>query len=156
MGLKSKTYCRNKHREVAAVASTYAEDTGAIEELHRKDVEATKAGDIELLKSLMDSECILLPPDSEPESGQSYMDNVGDLSKDPESQPQIIQLVQDWEELKLFGEYAYECGIIRYTVKGSDGKIINETQRLMRILRRQENGAWRVFRAMWHKPRTAN
>jgi ketosteroid isomerase-like protein len=127
------------------------EDFEAIEEIHRRDVEATKAGDTETLKSLMDEQCVVFPPDCEPTNGQIYLDQVWPSSTD-ESQPEILELVQDWQELCVFGDFAYEQGVVRYTVREAGGQVIRETQQLIRILRRQLNGAWRVYRAIWHAP----
>ena len=128
-------------------------DLEIIEDLHRRDVAATKAGDFEALKSLMDEECVVFPPDSEPEGGQVYLDSVRALADGSESQSMILELTQDWEEISVLGDFAYEQGVVRYAVQTEDGTSIRETQRLMRILRRQPDGAWRVFRAMWHAPR---
>jgi ketosteroid isomerase-like protein len=129
---------------------TTNKDLEAIEELHRQDVAATKAGDYETLMSLMDEECILFPPDSEPEAGQAYLSRVRDSSDSIEPEPEILELAQDWEEVRLLGEFAYEQGIVRYAVRDASGAIIRETQRLVRLLRRQPEGEWRVLRAIWH------
>lgn len=141
--------------EMTDLINTNAEDIANIEDLRRRDVAASMAGEIENLKLLMDEQCIVLPPDSKPESGQAFLDRAADSSKDAKSQEQIIELTQEWEELQLFGDFAYERGIVRYTVRDVDGEIVRETQRLMRILRRQDDGSWRVYRAMWHQPQEA-
>jgi ketosteroid isomerase-like protein len=146
---------RNEMQEMTDLIYTYAEDVANIEDLRRRDVAASIAGEFENLKSLMDEQCIVLAPDSEPESGQAFLDRAADSSKDAKSQEQILELIQDWEELQLFGDFAYERGIVRYTVRNVDGEIVRETQRLMRILRRQDDGSWRVYRAMWHRPQEA-
>ena len=142
-------------QEVTDLMYTHAEDIANIEDLRRRDVAASMAGEFENLKSLMDEQCIVLPPDSEPESGHSFLDRAADSSKDAKSQGQILELTQDWEELQVFGDFAYERGIVRYTVRDVDGEIVRETQRLMRILRRQDDDSWRVYRAMWHQPQEA-
>ena len=135
---------------------TTDKDLEAIEELHRQDVAATKEGDYETLMSLMDEQCILFPPDSEPEDGRVYLSRALASSDSTELQPEILELVQDWEEVRLLGEFAYEQGIVRYAVRDASGDILRETQRLMRLLRRQPDGGWRVLRAMWHAPRRAS
>ena len=135
---------------------TTNKDLEAIEELHQRDVAATKAGDYEALMSLMDEQCILFPPDSEPEDGRAYLSRARASSDRIEPQPEILELVQDWQEVRLLGDFAYEQGIIRYTVRDVNGTILRETQRLMRLLRRQPDGQWRVLRAMWHAPRRAS
>jgi ketosteroid isomerase-like protein len=124
---------------MTVVTDTFAEDIANIEDLRRRDVAASLAGEFENLKSLMDEQCIVLPPEAEPESGQVFLDRAADSSKDAKSQEQILKLTQDWEELQLFGDFAYERGIVR----------------LMRILRRQDDGSWRVYRATWHQPQEA-
>lgn len=128
----------------------------AIEELHRRDVAAVKAGDFETLMSLMDEQCVVFPPDSEPESGQSYLSRVRPSSDSTEPLPEILELVQDWEEVRLLGDFAYEQGVVRYAFQDANGAITRETQRLMRLLRHQPDGVWRVFRAIWHAPRRAS
>ena len=127
------------------------EDLEAIEEIHRRDVEATKAGDTETLKSLMDAHCVVFPPDCEPTDGRTYLDQVLPTTND-ESQPEILELMQEWQELCVFGDFAYEQGVVRYAVREAGGEVVRETQQLIRILRRQSNGAWRVYRAIWHAP----
>jgi ketosteroid isomerase-like protein len=131
-------------------------DLDAIEDIHRRDVAATKAGDLEALKSLMDAQCVVFPPDSEPEAGQSYLDHARASSDGAEPQTEILELVQEWEEVQLLGDFAYEQGVVRYAVRDANGTVIRETQRLMRLLRRQPDGGWRVLRAMWHAPRRAS
>jgi ketosteroid isomerase-like protein len=135
---------------------TTNKDLEAIEALHRQDVAATKAGDYETLMSLMDEQCILFPPDCEPEDGRAYLSRALTSSDSIESEPEILELVQDWEEVRLLGEFAYEHGIVRYAVRDAEGVVIRETQRLMRLLLRQPDGEWRVLRAMWHAPRRAS
>ncbi|MHC4639108.1 MAG: YybH family protein [Planctomycetota bacterium] len=135
---------------------TTNKDLEAIEELHRQDVAATKAGDYETLMSLMDEQCIVFPPDSEPEGGRAYLSRALASSDSIELQPEILELVQDWEEVRLLGDFAYEQGVVRYAVRDASGAILRETQRLMRLLRRQPDGEWRVLRAMWHAPRRAS
>jgi ketosteroid isomerase-like protein len=122
-------------------------DLEAIEELHRQDVAATKAGDYETLMSLMDEECIVFPPDSEPEDGRAYLSRFRASSDSIEPEPKILEFLQDWEEVRLLGEFAYEQGIVRYAVRDASGAILRETQRLVRLLRRQPDGEWRVLRA---------
>ena len=135
---------------------TTGKDFEAIEDLHRRDVAAVKASDFGTLMSLMDEQCVVFPPDGEPEGGPTYLSSFLASSDGTEPQPEILELVQDWEEVRLLGDFAYEQGVVRYTVRGANGDVIRETQRLMRLLRRQPDGEWRVLRAMWHAPRRAS
>ena len=129
------------------------EDIAAIEELHRLDVAATKAGQSERLKSLMDPECIVIPPDGDVVAGHAFLDQVAKAESARASREEVLELSQDWDELQLLGDFAYEIGVVRYSVRDNDGNVVRESQRLLRILRRQPDGSWRVLRAMWHAPR---
>ena len=79
------------------MADSNQQDIANIEELRRRDTAATKAGDFQSLKALMDPECIVLPPDSEPERGQDYLDRMAASSEGSESVEQVVELTQDWE-----------------------------------------------------------
>ncbi len=99
----------------------------------------------------MDAECVLFPPGGEAIAGQDYLDQIGLLAV-AETRLEILELEQNWQELNVSDDLAYEQGLVRYALRETDGKVIRESQRLMRILRRQDNGEWRVYRAMWHEP----
>jgi len=131
-------------------------DLEAIEEMHRRDVAATKRDDFAALKSLMDPECVVMPPEGEPEAGQAYLDRLRASAAGSGSRAEVLELVQEWDEVRLLDDYAYEQGVVRYAVRGPEGEIVREAQRMIRILRRQRDGTWRVFRAMWHAPRPAS
>ena len=73
----------------AATQDVLPEDIEAIETIHRRDIRATKAGDIDALKSLMDEQCIVFPPDCAPISGQAYLDQVWP-SADDEAHADIL------------------------------------------------------------------
>ena len=97
--------------------NTISKELEAIEELHRRDIAATKAGDFEALKSLMDEECLVFPPDGGSESGQVYLDSIGALAEGSESHSMILELTQDWEEIIVLGDLAYERGVVRYFLR---------------------------------------
>jgi ketosteroid isomerase-like protein len=126
-------------------------DIDLIEEIHRIDVAATLRGDIETLKSLMDAECVVFPPDHSPADGRDYLEKqrTAIITEQPAS---ILDLRQDWQELQVSGDLAYEQGIVRYVVRTKDGTRNEESQLLVRILRRQADGGWLVYRAIWLPP----
>lgn len=71
-----------------------------------------KAGDFETLKSLMDAQCVVFPPDGEPEAGQAYLERVHSSAVGSPA-PDLVELVQDWEEARVLGDFACEQGIVR-------------------------------------------
>ncbi|HEV2764343.1 MAG TPA: DUF4440 domain-containing protein, partial [Pyrinomonadaceae bacterium] len=49
-------------------------DLEAIEELHQRDMRASKAGDFETLRSLMSDDAVMLPPGGRPVRGRAEID----------------------------------------------------------------------------------
>lgn len=133
--------------------STVDRDRSLIDELHRLDVEASLRGDVDTLRSLMDPDCLVCPPEQDPVPGLEFLDGMRAAIKTDATQ--ILELEQDWQELFIIGDLAWERGIVRYAVGESDGTTTRETQQLIRLLRRHPDGSWRVLRAMWHAPRPA-
>ncbi|MBN2566301.1 MAG: hypothetical protein JXB46_11380 [Candidatus Eisenbacteria bacterium] len=61
---------RHRIRRGKTMDDRRAADARAIEDLHERDVAATKLGDLDALESLMDPDCVLIPPEGEPEPGR--------------------------------------------------------------------------------------
>ena len=62
----------------------------------------------------------------------------------------LIQYKHDFEEIKIIGEYAYEWGLYSGKYKSKkDDKEITGSGKLMRILKRQNDGSWKVSRSIW-------
>ena len=127
-------------------------DMAAIEKLHETDMAAAKIHDIDTLITLMTDDCILLPPGQEPIRGR---DAIWKFMQEqlPENQKyEITEYVQDFDEIKIIGDWAYEWATFHgtYHLK-SGGPDMYEKSRLFRILRRQSDGSWKVARAIWHE-----
>ena len=87
-------------------------DTALIDDLHRTDVEATLQGDVDKLRSLMDPECLLMPPDQDPVPGGEFLEAMrAAINADS---MRIQELEQDWQELIVIGNLAWERGVVRY------------------------------------------
>ena len=123
-------------------------DMASIEALHRRDMKAMKAFDFDTLKSLMDEACILIPPDSDPVCGRDYLDREQAAAK-KNGRPDILELEQEWQQPRFLGDYAYERASVTWTTSSPEGESNRGCQVLERILRRQDDGTWRVFRATW-------
>jgi len=127
-------------------------DMVAIEKLHETDMAAAKIHDINTLITLMTDDCILLPLGQEPIRGR---DAIWKFMQEqlPESQKyEITEYVQQFEEVKIIGDWAYEWATFHgtYHLK-SGGPDLHERSRLFRILRRQPDGSWKVARSIWHE-----
>jgi len=120
-----------------------------IEELHRKDIAASKARDFKTLLSLWTEDGVLLLPGKKPVVGKealkAYMDEQAEISRTYK----IKKYKHAWEEIKVIGDWAFEWGFYEgeaEMIKG--GEIIREQGKLLRILKRQEDGSWKAARAI--------
>lgn len=128
------------------------EDLAGIQHLHETDMAAAKIHDIDTLITLITDDCILLPPGQEPIRGR---DAIWKFMREqlPENQKyEITEYNQNFEEIKIIGDWAYEWATFHgtYHLKGG-GPDLHERSRLFRILRRQSDGTWKVARAIWHE-----
>ena len=62
----------------------------------------------------------------------------------------LIDYNHDFKEIKIIGEYAYEWGIYSGTYASKkNGNKISGSGKLMRILKQQKDGSWKVSRSIW-------
>lgn len=122
-----------------------------IEDLHRRDIEASRTRDFETLLSLWTEDGVLLMPEMEPVVGkaalESYMDKQAAVSRTYT----IREYEHSWQEIKIFDDWAFEWGNFSGEVEMVDsGEIVRQKGKLLRILKRQEDGSWKCARAMGH------
>ena len=56
----------------------------------------------------------------------------------------------EFEDVKIFGNFAVEWGAIRGATRDlGSGRITHSEYHVMRVLRRQSNGRWKVYRSIW-------
>jgi metallo-beta-lactamase class B len=143
-------------RAVAAAEATYrkqlaaerGDDRSKIGELHRVDLAATRDSDLDILMDLLDDDIVSLMPGSEltgKDSVRKLMEQYAAASRDFET----VEYTQDWKDLRVEGAYAFEWGVFRSKMrKKSDGTVIESANRVLRILKKQPDGFWKVFRTM--------
>jgi uncharacterized protein (TIGR02246 family) len=110
------------------------EALAAIQELHAKDIKASKARDFETLLSLWTEDGVLLEPGKKPTVGidaiKAYMEGQKEVSKAYE----IKKYEHRWEEIKVIGS----------------GKTIEQRGKLLRVLKKQKDGSWKAARVIAH------
>ena len=123
----------------------------AIRELHAKDIAASKARDFETLLSLWTEDAVLLEPGKKPTVGieaiKAYMEEQKEVSKTYE----IRKYEHRWEEIRIIGGWAFEWGYFDAEAEmiGS-GKTIAQKGKLLRMLKKQKDGSWKVARVIAH------
>ena len=130
------------------------EALAGIEELHRRDIAASKDRDFETLLSLWTEDGVLLLPGEKPivglEALKAYMDEQAKISQ----AYKIKKYEHEWEEIKVIGDWAFEWGFYEGEVEMiKGGEIIREQGKLFRVLRRQEDGSWKAARAIGQNDR---
>ncbi len=135
-----------------AAAPDQKADLKAIEELHRRDVAANKAYDVDALASLWTDDVVTMPPAMAPIVGKKANRDLLEAAAKQAKQLDILEYDQKWQEIEILGDYAYEWGIFRSTVKLKTGQSepMKSEFRVMRILKRQTDGGWKVYRSIWN------
>jgi uncharacterized protein (TIGR02246 family) len=123
-----------------------------IEELHRRDVEASKAQDLRTLLSLWTDDGVLLVPGRAPIIGKEALKAYLKAEAEATRTYTIARYEQQWKEIKIAGDWAFEWGFFdgeAHPVSG--GQPIKQKAKMMRILKRQKDGSWKCARAIYHE-----
>jgi uncharacterized protein (TIGR02246 family) len=137
-------------------SSRTAADRAAIERLHERDAAAAKMGDVKTLIGLWTADGVALPPGEPPVKGIDALRVWLSKSADAGEKLEIIEYTMDFQEVKLFGDEAVEWARTSVTVKPRGARSgLHASGNLMRILRRQPDGTWRVARAIWNMEKPA-
>jgi len=122
----------------------------AIERLHRRDMRASKDGDFETLRSLVDDEAVMFPPGAAAQRGAKDFDAAFTRMRSAPKTHEVLEYRMEFEEVKIFGNYAIEWGAIRGATRDlTTGRINQSEYHVMRVLRRHSNGRWKVYRSIW-------
>ncbi|MEX2148699.1 MAG: nuclear transport factor 2 family protein [Steroidobacteraceae bacterium] len=122
----------------------------AIERLHRRDMRASAAGDFAALRALVDDNAVMLPPGGAPQRGAKDFDAAFERMNSSPRTHEVIDYRLEFEEVKIFGNYAVEWGAIRGATREiATGRVNQSEYHVMRVLRRQSNGSWKIYRSIW-------
>lgn len=131
---------------------THEADLRAIEELHRRDMRASREGDFRTLRSLMSDDAVVLPPGGRVTRGAAALDASFARMAEGMGQVEVLEYELDFEEVKVLGDYAFEWGFIRGAMRGlPGGEVERSSYKVMRILQRQPDGSWKVHRTIWNE-----
>ena len=129
----------------------------AIEELHQRDMAASKACDFESLRTLMSDDAVMMPPGGNFVRGRAEIDAGMSRMAEAMGTVEVLDYVLDFEEVKVIGDYAFEWGVIKGRMRSRNGGKVEESiYKVMRILRKQANGEWKVHRSIWNSHTVKN
>jgi ketosteroid isomerase-like protein len=128
---------------------TTDEDRRAIEALNEYDVKATLASDVDAIVSQWTEDFVVLPPAGPIVRGRSANVAAAEQGKQQAQAFIAVDYDVDFEEITVTGDHAFAWGTYRSTVRPrAGGADIILSGKLMRILQRQPDGAWKMHRTM--------
>ena len=137
----------------AAEAQRQATETGdrqAIEELHQEEIAGNLAFDVDKLTGTWDDEIVSMPPNAKPIVGKAANHEFLQAQQKAIANVEILGYEETWDEVRILGEYAYEYGSIRSRIRQVNAKDeIPLEYSVMRVLKKQPSGAWKVYRTIW-------
>jgi len=119
-----------------------------IEALRRRDIEASLRYDPAALAALSTEDVVMLPPGAAPVRGRDAV-RAG-LERSRATAGEVLEYREDFEETLVFGEYAVEWGWISGAERpAGGGDVVRSRYHVMRVLKRQPDGSWRVHRSIF-------
>ena len=120
----------------------------AIDRLSQKDIAACMTDDVDTLCSLWTDDGVLLLPAAPPLVGKKAICSMLQEQKAHANGSKTTGYTEDWNEVRIVGDYAWQWGKMSQTETNASGK--QETMRVgaIRILHRQPDGSWKVARAV--------
>jgi uncharacterized protein (TIGR02246 family) len=116
------------------------DDERAIRSLIDTWMEASKAGDLKTVLSLMTDDVVFMVPGKEP-FGKAEFAATSEGMKNVR-----IEGTSEIKELKLLGNWAYLRNHLKITVTPPNGQPMRRSGYTLTIVRKEPNGRWRLAR----------
>lgn len=101
---------------------------------------ATKNGDGDAIVDLMCDDVIFTVPNQAPFGKDEFVDGFRQLAEmDFEGKSEIL-------EIEVFGDHAFTRTLVEITINTPDGQRIEKRARTLTIYKREQDGAWRLYR----------
>ena len=128
--------------------SLFAEnDLRAIEAINQRDVQAALSGDTGMMMSQWADDFVVLPPVGPIMRGRAA---IAEAMAGMENPMETVDWALNFEEVRIFGDYALQWGTYGGSVRPRAGGETSRTGgKLMRILQRQPDGSWKMYRTMY-------
>src|SRR5262249_10230633 len=121
---------------------------------HKRDAAAAKKGDLATLAELWTDDAVALPPGEPPVIGIDAIRKWLAGSQPDSSAVEIVYYVLDFKEVKIVGDEANEWGRTSVVLRPRGAtSSMRASGNLMRVLKRQADGSWRVSRSVWNLER---
>ena len=122
-------------------------ELAAINALSQKDIAACMKNDTDTLCSLWTEDGVLLMPGAAPLVGKKAICAMLEEQGRQAIGSMVTEYTEDWQEVRLVGNYAWQWGKMSETQRLASGKMETMKVNAIRILRREQDGSWQVARA---------
>jgi uncharacterized protein (TIGR02246 family) len=138
------------HKPAQSSKPASAGDREGIAALQKNEIRATMAMDVNSLLDLWTDDAVLLPPRHEPVVGKAALRKFLQDRKEQYVNYDLLAYNEEWNEVMVTGDYAYQWGTVSYRMKPPTGSEIAGAAHAVRVLKHEED-AWRVLRAIWNE-----
>jgi len=135
-------------------ASAQEQAQEGIAALQKNEITAAMALNVDRLLDLWTADAVLLPPRHAPIVGKAALRQFFQEKKDRFGNYDMLAYDEQWDEVMVVGDYAYQWGSVSYRMKPAAGSEFGATIHAMRILKHEEDGGWRVARTIWNEAPT--
>ena len=125
-------------------------ERAAIDALHKRDEEASQRGDFDVLRTLMHDEAVVLAPGGLPIRGRAAIDASFAKAGQAARSSEVVEYHFEFEEVEIIGDRAIEWGAIEGVSKMPDGSLVKSAYNVLRVLRKDASGEWKVYRTIWN------
>lgn len=120
-------------------------DLRAIEAINQRDMQFALANDPARMMSQWADDIVLLQPVGPIMRGRQA---IADAFRGVET-PEIVEYVLDIHEVAVLGDHAFQWGTYHYGMRPrGGGDTVRTAGKIMRILRRQSDGSWKIYRGI--------
>ena len=141
----SQALCAQVKTDAAAPKQA---DINAIDKLSQTDIAACLKDDVDTMCSLWTDDGVLLMPGAPPLVGKKAVCGMLQAQKAQSNGSKTTGYTEDWDEVRVVGDYAWQWGKMSQTVKDRSGKQETMHVNAIRILQRQPDESWKVARAV--------
>lgn len=121
-----------------------------IEKLHKDDISATIARDVDALTGLWDDDAVLLQPGTPPIVGKAAFHDFMKQAFAKSPSIKVVKYVPEIHDVRVAGNVAYEWGYFEAAQQNSEQQRPEGARaKLLRIMKRQPDGSWKFTRVMW-------
>jgi uncharacterized protein (TIGR02246 family) len=149
--LLAQIACSSGKQQTNQASGAAPADMEAINQLHQRDMEASKKWDVETLVSLWADDIVSIPQDGQPLIGKEANRNSLLKLREASSDIDIVEYNLSFNEVKVVGDWAFEWGTFSGTIRLKDGGEPSQSSgKLFRVLKRDADGSWKIARTMYN------